>query len=629
MKNYLKPISMTFMATVLCVSSAQAGLGDIFNPIKRITDKIRPGSNTPRNSIPQENPLDRSPVQAAKTLTQGPIQRHSPELSQAILKLLSAGSLNLDGKSIDVASLRSIYGARGNVSVWTMSNGFTPLGWKIQEILPAQASWHGLTIGKYLDESLVQRIETIAMGEASTQSLAEIEILITQSYWSFLKDTSTGQINPKDPSQNLADFELKKPAAPDFRVVAASMYSQENLENGIELMAPPFNGYKLLQNSLANLNDSENSRAWEDFRNFEAIKPGRENENIVKIRGRLAAFGYLGSEEHNNQSWVYDAKLLQAVVKFQEQHNLGADGIIGNGTYAILNKPFSSFKNQIIANMEKWRFYPRGKDRFIMVDMGRQELDVMDNGVNVFSRRTIVGGEMTGTPTMADRVTSIKLAPDWTSPDSIVVKENIPEMGNDPAAYLASKKIEVIPKSGGAALSDSQINAVNWRQYTMENRPPYLFRTKMGEFSALGLVKFNLTNGHSIYLHDTGTRAAFNNKNRYMSHGCIRVDQPFDLVAYLRPKFEDRYDISINPKGPNIPDWNISPVTPADWQNYAKNITLLPNGYSETLRVESTPVYIFGTTTVSYLDNTIAFGKDVYKQDERIISALKRINGSN
>jgi murein L,D-transpeptidase YcbB/YkuD len=621
MKNYLKPISMTFMATLLVASSAHAGILDGFKkliPLKPIGGngggQVQP-QQPAELSIAQKNQLFlNSGMNGVQSL-----QNTSPELSQAVISALSAGSMDISGVRIDTQKLREIYGARKNLVAWTNNKGFSQMGWTLQEVLSSMSVWHGLQPEKYLSPAVLDRVDAMASSTApSKKDLVEIEILLTQVYWNFIKDMSTGQINPADPSQNLQDFEFKKMAAPAANIVAMSTLSANSLYEGIDLMSPPYNGYKYLQNSLANIEDAQKNNAFGDILSQDVIKPGDRHPNVIALRQRLVAFGYLGIEERNNNDITYDGKMVQAMMRFQKQHNLGMDGVIGKGSYGILARPISAFKNQIKANMEKWRFYPRGSGKFIMVDMGRQELDVIDNGNRVMTKRVVVGGDLTGTPTMADRVVRIKFAPDWTSPNSIVVKETIPQFGSRPSAYFESHpNVQVM--AGGRALTMAEIDAIDWKKYTVQSPPPYQFVEKNGESSSLGLIKFELTNGHSIYLHDTGNRNVFNRDERFLSHGCVRVENPFDLAAYLNPRMDQA--TGLQPGEINM----LMSNSPEDLRQFTLDHTLQPDSKPFYAPVDQIPVYIFGTTTVIYIDTnvSIAFGRDVYKQDERIINALK------
>ena len=54
-----------------------------------------------------------------------------------------------------------------------------------------------------------------------------------------------------------------------------------------------------------------------------------------------------------------------------------------------------------------------------------------------------------------------------------------------------------------------------------------------GDDNALGVLKFNFNNPYSVYLHDTNERYLFQNSERDLSHGCVRVQKWEDLAFYI------------------------------------------------------------------------------------------------
>lgn len=649
MKNYLKPISLTFMATVLFVSSANAGPLDFLNPkkiVNKIGNTLNPESKT-RTQQPQSPRPAEGQVQEP-TKDYGSSVPASAQLNQAVLAELGLNQTQIGQTAIDQNSVRTLYALKGNRALWTNHAGFSALGNALYDTLTHIAKFHGLEPKHYATddvESLVASISDIMLSN-DLNSLAKLDVLLTQGYIQFTKDLSSGRINPRDPTQNLKDIEMKKYPAPTLEKLAEIISDKPERRltpttflNDVSRLAPFLVGYSALVESLAKINDGMEKGTWYGLDPSKNLKLNDSHPNVVGLRQRLVDFGYLPLQERSNLSQKYDGTMYNAIVKFQEYNFLGIDGVIGGEVYKIMMRTQQSFKNQIRANLEKWRFHPREfPQRYMMVDMGRQQLDVLDNGRLVLRMNTVVGKDVNGTPTMTDKVTSVLLAPYWHSPKSIMVKETIPNFGSDPAGYLAQRDVEVLG-SNWQPLSPEEINNINWQQYTMENPPPYTFREKNGENNSLGLVKFNLNNGHSIYLHDTNNKGAFKKRVRYLSHGCIRLERPFDLVAYLLNGTTDPYQL----------------VTDSTyWKNEAANIAFnmakqrdleakLAGGFinsvevaelqslkamklkPEEIPVANIPVYIFGSTTVNYVDGAIGFGEDAYKQDERIIQVLDQV----
>ena len=62
---------------------------------------------------------------------------------------------------------------------------------------------------------------------------------------------------------------------------------------------------------------------------------------------------------------------------------------------------------------------------------------------------------------------------------------------------------------------------------------------KGGAGNSLGRIVFRFPNNFSVYLHDTNNRGAFQRERRTLSHGCVRVQKPFDLACFLLPEADE------------------------------------------------------------------------------------------
>jgi murein L,D-transpeptidase YcbB/YkuD len=164
----------------------------------------------------------------------------------------------------------------------------------------------------------------------------------------------------------------------------------------------------------------------------------------------------------------------------------------------------------LIANMERWRWVERDLgDRYIEVNLPEFMLHVVDHGKIIHTTRAIVGKPDTPTPLFSEKMQYLIINPSWHVPYSIVKKEFLPKLAEDPD--YATKAGYEVSQNG---------DLVTIRQ------PP-------GERNALGFVKFMFPNQHSVYLHDTPTRKLFANTERTYSHGCVRVEEPFALASVV------------------------------------------------------------------------------------------------
>ena len=116
--------------------------------------------------------------------------------------------------------------------------------------------------------------------------------------------------------------------------------------------------------------------------------------------------------------------------------------------------------------------------------------------------------------------------PTWTVPTSIIAKQYLPKLKNNPG-YLAKLGLKLVNGKGETIDAYS----VNWSKYT--KGIPYKVMQGSGDNNALGIFKFNFNNPYAVYLHDTNQRYLFKNASRALSHGCVRVQEWEKLAFYI------------------------------------------------------------------------------------------------
>ncbi|MDH3237229.1 MAG: L,D-transpeptidase family protein, partial [Deltaproteobacteria bacterium] len=134
------------------------------------------------------------------------------------------------------------------------------------------------------------------------------------------------------------------------------------------------------------------------------------------------------------------------------------------------------------------------------------------------------------TPVFSGTIKYLEVNPYWNIPHGIAVEEILPKIRKDPD-YLAKQRIRVF-ESWRENAPEIDPATVDWDQVT-DRRFPFKLRQDPGPLNPLGRVKFIFPNKFAVYLHDTPARGLFQNPARGQSHGCIRVEKPLDLAAYL------------------------------------------------------------------------------------------------
>jgi len=164
---------------------------------------------------------------------------------------------------------------------------------------------------------------------------------------------------------------------------------------------------------------------------------------------------------------------------------------------------------------------------YIVANIPETEVRYYQNGKLKLKMKSVVGKKKNPTPTISSYITNIVTFPYWNVPFSIASKELLPKVQKD-ESYLERNNFEVVDGKGNV-IDDSDLN---WPDYTEKNFP-YFFRESTGPNNSLGVLKFNLGNPFSIYLHDTNSKSGFAKDSRFLSHGCVRLEKPIELADLL------------------------------------------------------------------------------------------------
>jgi len=258
------------------------------------------------------------------------------------------------------------------------------------------------------------------------------------------------------------------------------------------------------------------------------LKLGMKDERVTLLRQRLdvpepdipETAGAAATVDIN-----YDAPLVEAVKAFQGSLGLEADGVVGPATIAALNGGSATTKEDIIANMERWRWEPDDYGRFeVEVNIPEFRLWIKKDGEVVHTTRVVVGRPQNQTPIFNNSIRHIVVNPYWNVPSSIATNEIKPHLLSNPG-YLDGQNMEML--SGGKVINAS---AIDWTQTNINN---FHIRQRPGRGNALGQIKFLFPNEHDVYLHDTPSKSLFARTFRAYSHGCVRVENPMDFASAL------------------------------------------------------------------------------------------------
>jgi len=192
-------------------------------------------------------------------------------------------------------------------------------------------------------------------------------------------------------------------------------------------------------------------------------------------------------------------------------------------------KSGDDFKTKTVLLAMNYRRYIAANQQVehIIVNIPAAEVEYYKNNRLSIKMRAVVGRVKNPTPTIASYITNIVTFPPWNVPHTIAVKEILPKVKKD-EKYLEQNSFDVVDSKGNL-IDDTQLN---WEEFN-ETNFPYYFRQSSGTDNSLGVIKFNMQNPFSIFLHATSWQGVFAKDFRFLSHGCIRLEKPFDLADSL------------------------------------------------------------------------------------------------
>lgn len=255
-----------------------------------------------------------------------------------------------------------------------------------------------------------------------------------------------------------------------------------------------------------------------------SLAPGSSGPQVALLRERLAITDDLPPQYAGGD--VFDVQLTAAIRRFQSRHGLEATGTVGQRTLAALNVPVSQRLRQLAASLDRLA----GMDftfggRYVVVNIPAAVAEAVENGRVARRHAAIVGKPDRPSPTLTTHLTAVNLNPTWTVPLSILKKDIRTKMRKDPG-YVARMKMRVLDGSG----REIDPSSVNWQS---DGAPNFTVRQDSGTWNALGALRFDMPNPHSVYLHDTNNRSLFNADYRFQSSGCARIENPRDLAVWL------------------------------------------------------------------------------------------------
>ena len=437
-------------------------------------------------------------------------------------------------------------------------------------------------------ESLKGHADNFKAAEKSNENLAKMEFELRNIAIKYNKALHFGVLNPQElfPSEyfihhNKAD---------------STWYSKEFTEKNyiafLQDFQPKHIHYKPLQKAYEKFKENPDQY----YKELPAL-PKRILEEGDKYEGApelRVKFGIPPIADTLPEQYIYDSLLVEKIKSFQAEFNLSSDGVIGPSTLDMLNTSPEQIQQKIEASLERFRWNTNLKfDNLLLVNIPEYRLHVYEKGKQVLNKKIGVGlaNNQHNTPEFIDTMRFVVVNPTWNLPYSIATNEVLPKAQMDPS-YLTANNYKVL--SGGQEINPY---SVNWQSYNASNFP-YRFTQAAGPGNALGRIKFLFPNKYAIYLHDTPSKHIFKRDKRAVSHGCIRVENPFELGDFLMAGNKE-------------------------YQS-AKN-----SDATVQFNVEKPyPVFITYFTTWADDNGKLQYRADVYNRDRKIVEAFTQLKGT-
>ena len=259
----------------------------------------------------------------------------------------------------------------------------------------------------------------------------------------------------------------------------------------------------------------------------EPLKLGDKSDIVEAAKQYLQITG--DYPQHASIDNRFDETLARALTTYQKRYLLQKTGMLDKATTFYLNKPVSENIQSIITNLDKTKIYPKAFEaEHIEINIPDFNLRYYRNGKNIMKKGVVVGRMDRPTPLFHDVMSFMVLNPTWTVPDNLIKRDLIHVLREDPN-YLKDNNIHVFSGNNEIQVTQGMLNPYEHSSKAV----PYRFVQYPGENNALGRVKFMFPNKYSVYLHDTDNKSLLDRRYKIYSSGCVRMEQPFDLVHLL------------------------------------------------------------------------------------------------
>ena len=436
----------------------------------------------------------------------------------------------------------------------------------------------------------------------NTQELVKLDIFLTRAYlaltnfivqsdidWDMVQNKLEGLKEEKDITAN---WEMVRKQSPSILKLFSAL-KKENIQEFLNSLIPlP----ELHQDLIEALNFYQNIGSLPRIKYGKDLKLGDQYAYISDIKKHLIRTRDMFNR--NNTNDIFDNELKQALYSYKDRFKLPQNGIIDKITVYYMNKPMHLHTQSIITNLDKLRVFPnKFPKEYIRVNLADFSTDYIKNKNSILHLSTVVGRDVRPTPIFASYMKYLVLNPTWNIPENLVRRDLTVALSEDPS-YLVEHNIHVFKGwKTKKEITNFTPDMLLPYQDKEKGHIPYRFVQYPGDDNALGRIKFMFPNKYSVYLHDTDNKSLFTRRYLVYSSGCMRLENPFQLLEVLKSRLKSR-DIALIDK-------------------YRNTLKTKHINFTKKLPVQTTYFTVFKRNGLTY------FRKDIYGYDA-FIEASKR-----
>lgn len=439
----------------------------------------------------------------------------------SLLYLLSFATLAQSSQKED-PRVAKVYENSQNQLLW-IKNGQWSTCAKVMMQALSQADQEGLWVSDF--EPMLQTLKKLDTQDPQEQRQADQ--VLTLATLNYISDMKGERIKPREADRNLR---IKQVVFDEVQFLTNAFKRMDQCA-WVQELAPQTHEYKHLKEALAHYRQKQVNGGWPVLPKGTKLELGDSGPLVSILRQQLVAQDSLISLETSGDS--FDDAVDVAVRHYQETHGLTVDGVVGPETLAALNTSVEERIQAIIVSMEvlRWLADPL-PNRYLIVNVPGFYLKAVANGETAFFIPIITGKEYNKTPIFNTTMTLVTFNPSWYVPKSIE-GEIIPKMNRNPGAYARKGYF--------------------WSNGRLIQGP--------GNANALGKIKFYLKNSYGVYLHGTPAMGLFKRAKRALSHGCMRVEDPYKLAEFVLndPNKWTLSEVRANASGTRTKKVNVAP----------------------------------------------------------------------